>query len=92
MNHQIKNKEAWKVSKKYSEILINNLDKDILIFSYEIYKQYINELKFKKILYKDRKYNQVWITMLNTISKNPNYKKCISSIRILHQTNIQRSQ
>jgi hypothetical protein len=89
---QSNHKEAWRVSKKYSQILMNNITKtQIFNLIHEIYKQYINELKHKQIHYKNKTYHQVWETMLQTNLRNPKYETCISSIRILHQTNVQRS-
>ena len=88
----LKYKEAWNISKKYSQVLINNITKKhIFDLIHEVYKQYINELKHKQINYKDKRYHQIWETMLQTNLRNPKYEICVSSIRILHQTNVQRS-
>ena len=53
-----------------------------------VYGQYMNELRNKKLNYKDSKnYVQIWNTMMNTVLKNVNSK---SSVRLLHQTSQQR--
>ena len=79
--------EAWNVSYKYSSYLIKKINhKDIHILCYNIYNQYMNELKNKKINNKNqsKKYIQIWNTMINTLFKQ-NIKK---SINLLHLTNL----
>ena len=84
-------KEAWKVSKKLSQILIDHInDKDIIQLSNQLYNEFLGEMKRRKIKLNKSNYNQVWITMINIVKNNPKDKMKRMSIRLLHQTNIQR--
>jgi len=83
---------AWTISLKYSVYLMNNIDKSIDVYSLvtQIYKQYISELQSNKLVSnKDKKYIQVWNTVINTL-RNINVKLHKRSIKLLHQTNVQR--
>ena len=86
--------ECWKISLKYSSILMKNINSDDLYnICCSIYGQYITELKSKNLQLKDKhnnikKYIQVWETMVNTVRKGEIEKQ---AIRLLHQTNCQRS-
>jgi len=82
--------EAWNISYKYSSILLKKIShEDIFLLCFSIHKQYLNELKNKKINYnKDKNYIQVWNTMINSMKKNYN----LSSIRLLQQTSVQRKK
>tara|TARA_Y100001958_G_C20706004_1_gene209883 strand:- start:9 stop:338 length:330 start_codon:yes stop_codon:yes gene_type:complete len=86
--------ECWDISHKYSSILMKNLNSgDLYTICCSVYGQYLTELKSKRLQSKDKKgriknYIQVWSTMLNTVRKGEVEKQ---AIRLLHQTNCQRS-
>lgn len=86
--------ECWNVSHKYSSILMKNINSgDLYNICCSIYGQYLTELKSKKLQLRDKKCNnkkyiQVWLTMLNTVRKGEIENQ---AIRLLHQTNCQRS-
>jgi hypothetical protein len=86
-------KEAWNVSKKYTSILIDHENKnEHLDIAANIHYQYISELKYKGIdTRKKNNYIQVWDTMTNTVSNNPKINVQRASIKLLHQTSVQRS-
>ena len=81
--------ESWEISHKYTKILMKSIDhNDLYSICSVVYGQYMNELRNKKLNYKDSKnYVQIWNTMMNTVLKNVNSK---SSVRLLHQTSQQR--
>jgi len=86
-------KEGWNISMKYTEILMEHSKNDRnLSMCFAIHGQYMNELKNKRIP-RDKKINyiQCWDTLLNTLLKNPNINVQRSSLRLLHQTSVQRS-
>lgn len=88
MNH----KTAWKLSKQYSQELVNNLDhKNLPEVVESIYGQYISELKSRGLMNKQKNYLQVWLTMLNTVQNNKKLNIIHDSIKLLHQTSLQRS-
>ena len=91
LTNQLKHKEAWNISYKYSSILMKKIDSEDIYEIYEIcfsiYHQYLNELKYKKLNMK-KNYTQIWGTMINTLIKGNNGIK--GPIHILHQTNQQR--
>ena len=83
------NGECWKTSLKYSNMLIKNIDSnDLYSISSSIYGQYMSELQSKGLPIKDKKYMQVWSTMINTVKKG-NHSR--AAIKLLHQTNLQHS-
>ena len=86
-------KEAWKVSKKYTSILIDHENKnEHLDIAANIHYQYISELKYKCIdCRKNKNYIKVWGTMINTINNNLKINVQRASIKLLHQTSVQRS-
>ena len=86
-------KEAWKISKKYTTILMDHENKnEHLDISANIHHQYISELKYKSIdIRKKNNYIQVWDTMVNTVNNNPKIDVQRASIKLLHQTSVQRS-
>ena len=86
-------KEAWKVSKKYTSILIDHENKnEHLDIAANIHYQYISELKYKGIdTRKKNNYIQVWDTMINTVNNNPKINVQRASIKLLHQTSVQKS-
>ena len=93
VNKQVRYHQAWKISLKYSAMLMNNIDKynDLHDVVRGIYKQYISELNTHKLVAtKDKKYIQIWETVMNTIQNNNNTKLHKGSIKLLHQTNVQR--
>ena len=93
IKNNIKVRDAWNISKKYSQILMNNQKNDKnLSMCFVIHGQFINELRNKKLKFtKDNNYIQCWNTLLNTILNNPKIKCQRTAIKLLHQTNIQRS-
>tara|TARA_B100001287_G_C22459001_1_gene424131 strand:- start:55 stop:372 length:318 start_codon:yes stop_codon:yes gene_type:complete len=84
------NNDCWKISLKYSQQLYNNIDKpDLYERSLICYHQFINEINSNKYPIKKRNYIQIWDTMINTSSKRLDRNK--SSVKLLHQTNVQRN-
>ncbi len=84
--------QSWRISLKYSTILMNNIDKHHNLYDVVtgVYKQYISELNTHKLVtIKDKKYIQIWETIMNTLQNN-NTKLHKGSIKLLHQTNVQR--
>ena len=93
VNNNQKLYEALTISKKYTQILMKNdkSDED-LNMCFDLYNQFIHELKNKNIDYSiKRNYIQCWTTLLNTLLKNPKIKVQRGALKLLHQTNIQRS-
>lgn len=86
--------ECWKISHKYSHVLMKNINSDDLYnICCSVYGEYLTELKSKELQLSDKKgrnknYIQVWLTMLNTVKKGEVEKQ---GVRLLHQTNCQRS-
>ncbi len=93
MKDNLKVKEAWNISKKYSKILMNHEDNNKhLSMCFAIHSQFLNELKDKKIPSTPTKnYIQCWNTLLHTLLRNDKISVQRSSIKLLHQTNIQKS-
>ena len=88
INDKINYYEAWEISYKYSNKLIQKIDhNNLYILCYITYENYMNELKHKKLNIKNKKYTQIWDTMINTVKIEKNMKK---AVYLLHQTNIQR--
>ena len=94
LNKQQRFHEAWKISKKYSSILMDHENKnEHLDIAPNIHYQYISELKYKGIDYSQKKpYVQVWDTMNNTVMNNPKIDVQRAAIKLLHQTCCQRVQ
>lgn len=92
-NKKQKYKDAWTISKKYSSILMEHENKnEHLDIAANIHYQYMSELKYKGIdARKTNNYIQVWDTMINTINNNPKIDVQRASIKLLHQTSVQRS-
>jgi hypothetical protein len=79
---------AWKLSLKFANYLLVSIDKDDLYDKCILYhSQYINELRNNGYNI-DKNYTQIWNTMINTVLKGGNMK---SSVRLLHQTSVQRN-
>jgi predicted DNA-binding protein (UPF0278 family) len=93
LNKQLKYKEAWNISKKYTTILIEHENKnEHLDIAANIYYQYISELKYKDIDVRVKNnYIQSWNTMINTVNNNPKINVKRASIKLLHQTSVQRA-
>ena len=53
------------------------------------YHQYLNELQSRKLPRQNKKYIQIWETMINTSNKRLDRNK--QSVKLLHQTNVQRN-
>ena len=84
--------EGWKISAKYSTILMDHEDRnEYFEIVSNVYHQFISELKVKKIPHVDKNYIQIWDTMLNTVQNNPKIHVCRGAIKLLHQTNVQRT-
>lgn len=85
--------QAWDISKKYSNILMNNSKNDKnLEICFAIHSQFITELRTKGLNNKNNKnYIQVWDTLLNTLLRNPKINVQRAAVKLLHQTNVQRS-
>ena len=82
-------RDAWKISLKHSNIVMKHIDKEDL---YEVcissHYQFMEEVKANR--YRTNHTSiQIWNTMLNTIMKCDDNMR--SSVRLLHQTNLQRS-
>ena len=85
--------ECWKISHRYSSVLIKNItSSDLGLLCDTVYGQYLHELESNNLntkrKNKDKNYVQVWKTMINTVRVCKGNE--ISSIRLLHQTNCQR--
>ena len=92
LNKQLKYREGWVLSKKYTTILMEHeMNHEYFLIAPNIYHQFISELRFKKIPHTGKNYIQVWETMLNTIENNPKANVCRGAIKLLHQTSVQRS-
>jgi len=89
MNNFKNVKDVWNISKKYSSILMDN-DNSINMF-YTIHEQFLSELRKKRLDRNNKKnYIKLWNTVLNTVHKNPKLEIQRASIKLLHQTNVQR--
>ena len=74
---------AWRLSHKYSSKLLKHIDnKNFYDLCEMYYSQYMNEIN-NHDYNKNRNYIQIWDTMINTGTRE--------SIRLLHQTNVQRT-
>ena len=90
LESQFNTYEAWRLSYKYSKQLQKDIDKqNIYSLCGIVYNQYMIHLRYKKISIKNKKYVQIWNTMLNTIKQEKNMKM---SIRLLHLTSIKRHE
>lgn len=86
-------RDAWNISLKYSTILMDNSKNDNFFNIYfSIYEEYLSELKRKRINFEDKNYFKIWETMVNTQLRNLKRDVRAGSIKLLHQTNIQRSE
>ena len=72
--------DAWKISLKYSKILMDHSNND----------DYLSELQREGLNFKNKNYMQVWDTMINTQKRNPKRDIKAGAIKLLHQTNVQR--
>ena len=81
--------ECWKTSLKYSSQLNKNINnKDLANLCNSIYGQYINELQSRKLYKENKNYIQIWQTMINSVKRGGHSRM---AIKLLHQTNLQRS-
>ena len=87
--------ECWKISHRYSGVLIKNItSRDLGLLCDTVYGQYLHELESKNLNTKSKNHRdiknhvQIWETMINTVNKWKGNE--ISSVRLLHQTNCQR--
>ena len=84
-----KHDECWRISLRYSKSLIKNINSpDLYTICLGTYSQYQKELSSKGLPLENKKYIQVWETMVNTVKKG---EKSQMAVRLLHQTNCQRS-
>jgi len=91
MQKKVDYNEGWKLSYQYSAILIDNItDEDLYNLCCVNHSQFMNELK-RKGINKEKNYTQVWLTMLNTVYDKKNKNNPKAAIRLLHQTNQQRT-
>ena len=93
LNIQVKYHEGWKISKKYTDILMSHSENDRNIdMCFAIHSQYINELRTRRIPFsKKLNYIQCWDTLLNTLLRNPKISVQRGALKLLHQTSVQRS-
>ena len=88
-------KLTWKISKNYSKMLYNNLNKrDFLFMVNNIYNQYIQKLRSYGLINIKNKNNyiEVWTTMLNTCNNSKlsiDLKK--NSIKQLYYTSLKNN-
>lgn len=83
--------DAWKISLKYSKILMEHSNTDgCFDIVYGIHHEYLSELQRNGLNLKQKNYMQIWDTMINTQKRNPKRDIRVASIRLLHQTNVQR--
>jgi len=81
--------ECWTISLKYSKLLVKNINSsELYSLCLGIYSQYVKELNSRNLPYKNKNYLQVWETMVNTVKKG---EKSRQAVKLLHQTNSQRS-
>lgn len=85
--------QSWNISKKYTQILMNHERNDEnLDMCFDIHKQFIHELINKGLDISGKKnYIRCWDTLLNTLLNNPKILVQRNALKLLHQTNIQRS-
>ena len=89
---KVKYNKAWKISEKYSTILMEHENNNIHFeIAPNIYSQYLSELRLNKIQIRNKNYAQIWETMMNTVNNNPKQSVCRAAIKLLHQTSVQRS-
>ena len=87
---QSEHQECWLLSKKYSGVLMSGLkSNDLYLLCETVHGQFLSELSGNNLKAHNKTYTQVWITMANTVKKG---NKSREAIRLLHQTNCQRSQ
>jgi hypothetical protein len=90
------NKDVWELSNKYTNHLINHLKDtnmdtyDLYDLSLGIYKQFLSETRSRKVKSTHKSF-QCWKTMIRTLHRHRNTDIQRKSIRILHQTSVQRS-
>ena len=83
--------DAWKISLKYSKILMDHSNNDDCFdIVYGIHHEYLSELQREGLNFKNKNYMQVWDTMINTQKRNPKRDIKAGAIKLLHQTNVQR--
>jgi len=84
---QTNNKKLiWKLSLKYSSLLIKNIDNHKLSNNcYVVYDQFMKEIKSLDINIKNKNIHKIWITMINSLKNDINIKM---SVKQLHLTNI----
>jgi len=77
--------DAWKLSHKYSSRLIKHIgNENFYDLCAMYYSQYMNEINNRGYNNnKNKNYIQIWNTMINTGTRE--------SIKLLHQTNVQKT-
>ena len=93
LNKQKKYRDGWNTSKKYTDILMLHSENDRNIdMCFAIHSQFMNELRTRRIPFsKKLNYVQCWDTLLNTLLRNPKISVQRGALKLLHQTNVQRS-
>ena len=93
LHKQRKYRDGWNISKKYTDILMQHSENDRNIdMCFAIHSLYMNELKTRNIpRNKKINYVQCWDTLLNTLLRNPKINVQRGALKLLHQTNVQRS-
>jgi hypothetical protein len=88
-----RNRDAWSISNKYTDILMLHSDGDRNInMCFAVHSQFMNELNTRGIPHNKKKnYVQCWDTLLNTLLRNPKIIVQRAAIKLLHQTSVQRS-
>ena len=91
MQHKADYNEGWNLSYQYSSILMDKIDSvDLYIICCSIRDEFLHELKVNG--FPDNKnYTQVWLTMLTTVYDKKNKNNPKAAVRLLHQTNQQRT-
>ena len=91
MQRKVDYNGGWKLSYKYSSILMNKLDSvDLYTICCSVREEFLHELKVN-CLPDNKNYTQVWLTMLNTVYDKKNKNNHGAAVRLLHQTNQQRT-
>ena len=80
--------EGWKITYKYSKILLNNITKNNLSDIIDnIYVTFLTELKSKKLRGDIKtKYMRSWETLINTNNNYKSHQIICNAVRQLHYT------
>ena len=80
--------EGWKITNKYSQILLNNIEKENLTDIIDnIYSTFQTELKSKNLRNDMKvKYMRCWQTLINTNNNYKSHQIICNAVRQLHYT------